>query len=164
MGCDEIFYAVESGCEFDWNAQTGEYLTTWKTYPSGEGARGMIDGHHHFPVKIGLVYQEVISAMNHQLPVLSGIGLRGMIEAICNDRAVPGGNLKEKIDALATSGLLAPAQAAILHSHRFLGNRSAHEVVAAKPKELVAALEIAETILKTIYVLPELSAEIGKAD
>jgi len=161
MGCDQIAYAIESTSELDsWDVQTGDSYSNWKTYPSGEGARGVIDGFQHFPPKIQVIYQEVIAAMNHQLPVLSGIGLRGMIEAICNDRGVPGGNLKDKIDGLASSGFLAPAQASILHSHRFLGNRAAHEILPAKPKELIAALVIAETILKTIYVLPALSDEI----
>jgi len=42
-----------------------------------------------------------------------------------------------------------------------MGNVAAHEIVAPKPTELVAALDIAETLLKTIYVLPEV-AEIMK--
>ena len=60
----------------------------------------------------------------------------------------------------AASGVLSAAQAAILHGHRFLGNIAAHEVVSPKLRELVAALEIAETVLRTIYVLPELSKQI----
>jgi hypothetical protein len=98
--------------------------------------------------------------MNAQLPVLAAIGLRALIEAICRERNIADGNLEKLIDGLATSGVLSTAQASILHGHRFLGNIAAHEVVSPKPRELVAALEIAETVLRTIYVLPELSKQI----
>ena len=63
-------------------------------------------------------------------------------------------------DSFIYYGVLSKAQADILHTHRFLGNIAAHEITAAKPRELVAALEIAENILRTIYVLPELSKQI----
>jgi len=116
--------------------------------------------HHHLPGKISSIYREVVGAMNAQLPVLSAIGLRALIEAICRERNVHGGNLENLIDGLATSGVLSAAQASILHGHRFLGNIAAHEVLSPKPRELVAALDIAETVLRTIYVLPELSKEI----
>jgi len=43
-----------------------------------------------------------------------------------------------------------------------MGNEAAHEMVAPKPEHLVAALDIAETLLKTIYVLPEMADKIKK--
>ena len=115
---------------------------------------------HHLPAKISAIYEEVIGAMNAQLPVLAAIGLRTLIEAICKERGIVDGNLEKLIDGLATSGVVSTAQASILHGHRFLGNTAAHEVVTPKPRELVAALEIAETVLRTIYILPELSKQI----
>lgn len=112
------------------------------------------------PIKVRVIYKEVIGAMNAQLPVLSGIGLRALIEAVCKDQGIAGDNLEKLIHGLATSGVLSRAQADILHTHRFLGNVAAHEVTSAQPRELVAALEIAENILRTIYVLPELSKRV----
>jgi hypothetical protein len=159
-GCDAITYAIEFSHQDDWNPNTGEIDSTWKTYPRASTARQAMNDDHHLPGKISSIYQEVIGAMNSQLPVLSAIGLRALIEAICRDRNIAGGNLQKLIDGLATSGVLSNAQATILHGHRFLGNVAAHEIVSPKPKELVAALEIAETLMRTIYVLPELSKHI----
>jgi hypothetical protein len=159
-GCDTFSYAIATTTEADWDPQTGECYVTWKNYPSGNGARTEMEDWHSFPPKLAAVYKEVVGAMNAQLPVLAGIGLRVLIEGICNEKGVPGKDLKEKIDGLASAGVMAADQAALLHSHRFLGNVAAHEITAARPKELVAALEIAETVLKTLYILPELSAEI----
>lgn len=98
--------------------------------------------------------------MNSSSPILSALGLRTLIEAICVNQKISGNNLEEQIEGLAKEGVLAPAQATILHSHRFLGNVAAHEILAPEPRELVAALEIAETVLRTIYFLPRLHRRI----
>ena len=159
-GCDSITYAIEEWSEDDWNPHTGEMEATWKTYPRSTTERQLMGDEDKLPSKIRLVYREIVGAMNAQLPVLAGIGLRALMEAICKDQSITGSNLEKLIDGLATNGVLSKAQADILHTHRFLGNVAAHEITAAKPRELVAALEIAENVLRTIYVLPELSKQI----
>ena len=159
-GCDSYCYAVAEWSEDDWNPHTGEMEYRWKTYPRSKGDRQLIDDVYELPQKIRVIYEEVIGAVNAQLPVLTAIGLRALIEAICRDRGVKARNLEKLIDGLSQNGILSPAQASILHSHRFLGNVAAHEIESAKPKELVAALEIAEAMLRTIYVLPGLSDQI----
>ena len=68
--------------------------------------------------------------------------------------------MEQLIDGLASGGVLSSAQAAILHSHRFMGNVAAHEIESANPPEIIAAMEIAEAMLRTIYVLPKLSKRI----
>jgi len=159
-GCDAYCYAVAEWTEEYFNNYTGEMEYKWKTYPFSKNARKPVDDANEFPYEVRLAYQEMISALNAQLPLLTAIGLRTVIEAVCVDQGVTGSNLEKKIDGLATSGVLSSAQASILHSHRFLGNIAAHEIVTANPRELIAALEIAEALLKTIYVLPGLSASI----
>ena len=44
-----------------------------------------------------------------------------------------------------------------------MGNEAAHEIVAPKAQDLIAALDIAETLLKTIYVLPNVAASIKRS-
>lgn len=159
-GCDAYTYAIESWGEDDWNPNTGEMDATWKTYPRSATERQTVVDFWDLPPTVNRIYLEVIGAMNAQLPVLAGIGLRALIESVCRERGIAASNLEKLIDGLAISGVLSKAQAEILHTHRFLGNVAAHEVVSAKPKELIAALEIAENVLKTIYVLPELSKQV----
>lgn len=160
LGCNAITYAAESYTEDDWDPETSTLNSSWKTYPKGAGERSAFDGESELPPKVRLIYNEVVSAINAQLPVLTGIGLRTLIEAICKDRDIKGKNLEERIDGLATAGVLATSQAAFLHGHRFLGNAAAHEVTAAQPEEISAALDIAENLLRTIYVLPALAARL----
>jgi hypothetical protein len=159
-GCDAYTYAVENWSEDDWDSFSGVNHSAWKTYPRSESQRKPIEGLDELPAKVKLVYKEVVAAVDAQLHVLAGIGLRALIEAICRDQEITGGNLETLIDGLATSGVLSKAQAEMLHAHRFLGNAAAHQVVSALPSELDAALEIAENILRTIYVLPKLLKQV----
>lgn len=159
-GCDSFTYAISNWSEEDWDPNTGNMGTTWRTYPRAATERQAIDDERELPSKIRIIYKEVIGSMNAQLPVLSAIGLRALIEAICRDQGVEARNLGLLIDGLAKKGVLSEAQARILHAHRFLGNVAAHDIVSAMPTELVAALEIAENVLKTIYILPKMATQI----
>lgn len=159
-GCDAFTYAIESSSEYDWDPNTGHTTSTWKTYPRGETERQLIEDIDELPSKVRQIYIEIIGSMNAQLPVLSGIGLRALIEAICREQKIPGRNLEKLIDGLATNGVLSEKHAKTLHAHRFLGNVAAHEIVSAQPRELVAAIIIAENILHTIYIIPNLSKKL----
>jgi hypothetical protein len=161
-GCNALTYAIETWSEDCWDPKTEELVrgTTWKTYPRGATERKPIDDKYDLPAKIRAIYHEVVGAINAQLPVLASIGLRAVIEAICNDQGIKGNDLGEKIDRLDSNGVLSKAQAEILHLHRFLGNVAAHEIISAKPQELVAAIEIAENMIRTIYINPILSKQI----
>lgn len=160
QGCDALSYAISRWTEDDWDPSTGESECSWETYPRGVAERRPMSEQHLLPGNVWRIYKEAVGAMNAQLPLLAGIGLRALIEAVCQAEGVTGGDLKERIDGLATKGVLSVAQADILHTHRFLGNVAAHEIVAAPPRELVAAMEIAENVLRTIYILPELSKQV----
>lgn len=152
-GCDSISFVHTHSCSEDFDPNTGDARPGVILYPDRASGRTPIQGDEHFPTRTRKIYSEVIKAMNSSSPLLAAIGLRALIESICLDQQAKGKVLKERIDALATLGLLSKRQADILHNHRFMGNIAAHEVESAPPQELVAALEIAETLLKTIYVL-----------
>ena len=159
-GCDNICYAISTTTEDDYFGGDESKDSAWKTYPSREGERQPIERTYTLPNKVRVLYEEVVEATNAELSILAAVGLRSLIEAICKDRGVTGGNLSELIDGLSVNGILSTSQAEILHSHRFLGNVAAHEVQRARREEILAALEIAENMLKTIYILSKLSDEI----
>jgi hypothetical protein len=138
----------------------GEQAYDEKLYPPRAAARERMGYAHDLPDPVKRIYGEVVNAMNAELALLSAIGLRTLIEAICHDQKAKGKNLERLIDSMAELGVLSKKQADILHSHRFLGNVAAHEITAPQPAELIAAIEIAETILKTLYVIPKLEKDI----
>jgi hypothetical protein len=105
------------------------------------------------PAKVGQIYDETIAAVNEELPILAGIGVRALVEAVCKHKRIKGGNLRDKIDGLAKVGLLGGTEAKILHRLRFLGNKAAHETKVPTSAELSAGLDIAEHLLTTVYLL-----------
>lgn len=158
-GCETVsFRKASSNTE---NVEpNGELAVEEALYPDPASQRRPIDGNQKFPATTRRVYLEVLKALSHGAPLLAAIGLRALIESICRERKTSKGDLAQRIDELVGQGLLSRRQADFLHTHRFLSNVAAHEIRAPDQQELLAALDIAETVLKTIYVLPGLAASI----
>ena len=141
-----------------------EYQETTETlYPNRTDGRQAISASIHFPQKVRQIYLETLKALNTDAPILAAIGLRALVEAICIDQTCLGRNLQEKINALVTIGALSKNQADFLHIHRFLGNEAAHEITPPPLDELVASLDILESLLKTIYELPVIAEGVRQS-
>jgi hypothetical protein len=162
LGCDDISFRQISSNSEDYDLEKDEYSETEHLYPDRISGRQPISDYEKFPEKTKAMYLETLKALNNKIPILAAIGLRAIVESICLEQKTKSKNLAEGIDELAKMGLISTKQAEFLHNHRFMGNEAAHEIVAPKPQYLVPALDIAETLLKTIYVLPSLSDKLKK--
>jgi hypothetical protein len=114
------------------------------------------------PYKVQEIYQEPYSAVVNRQRTLAGIGIRAMVEAVCQEEGAVGHNLEERIDDLVQKGKLAEEGAEILHGTRLLGNKAAHEVEALQSAQLDAAMRVAENLLETVYVLPSLAKHLPR--
>ena len=162
LGCDTISFRNVSTCSEDFDHQTGDPLETVLLYPDRTKRREPMPGYEGFPVTTKRIYLETLKALSNQTPILAALGLRAIVESICLEQKIKSKDLEEGIEELAVVGLLSLKQAEFLHNHRFMGNVADHEIVAPEPQHLVAALDIAETLLKTIYVLPGLADQLKK--
>ena len=162
-GCEEISFRQVGTSTEDIDPYTGNLLSSESLYPHSSSERKPIEGSHFFPGRTRRIYIEVLKALSHSAPVLAAIGLRALIESICLEQKTKSKTLSKAIDELASMGHLSYKQAAFLHEHRFMGNIAAHEIVPPRPEHLVAALDIAETILKTIYVLPGIAEGLRRS-
>jgi hypothetical protein len=159
-GCDEVSFRHTDQCTEDIDYETGALVLNETLYPNRTEGRIAIDGYEEFPARTRRIYQETLKALNQNAFVLAAIGLRAIIESVCVEQSTPGKNLEQRIGELSKSGVLSQKQADFLHAHRFIGNAAAHEMIAPKAVELIAALDIAETLLKTIYILPDVAAQL----
>lgn len=157
-------YVQVSAYEYDdqepeYNSRVFEDL-----YPSRVNGRQSLEAfYHYFPAKVLRVYQETLKAINNDSPVLSGIGLRALVETICKDNAAEGSDLFKKIESLVKQSVLTPKGSKILHKIRTLGNDAAHEVKPHNTKQLSLAMDVIEHILREIYILPkQVDAEFGE--
>jgi hypothetical protein len=121
-----------------------------------------LDHSYLLPYRINKVYEETRTALGNDQPVLAGIGIRAIVETVCIDKSAVGEDLKEKIDDLATKGVVTPEGAKFLHSLRFMGNEAAHEVRAHPEDDLMTALHVVEYLLKGAYILPRLAEKLPK--
>jgi hypothetical protein len=117
------------------------------------------------PLSVRKLHDETLSALRHGAPILVTAGLRATVEAICADKDVKGGNLKQRIQGLVEKGVLASDQVQFLHLHRLLGNDARHDFTPPSQAELTAALQILQNLPRTVYELPGLAAsvEAGRA-
>lgn len=123
--------------------------------PRREGVKGFGNDRFLLPGTIVRLYDETLSALNNSQPVLAGIGVRALLEAVCKERSALGDNLYSKIDNLVDQRLLTPNGAEFLHKIRSLGNAAAHEATPHTDSQLALAMSVVEHLLQDVYILPQ---------
>lgn len=156
QGCDTIsFRSVGSNSE-DTDVE-GEPIDQEDLYPSRIVGREGLANAHILPTDLERIYRETITALNNNQPVLCGIGIRAIIEAVSKEKKAKGRDLFAKIDSLVNAGVLTRDGADILHKLRVLGNKAAHEVKVHSAPELDLAIDVVEHLLNAVYILPVLA-------
>lgn len=110
------------------------------------------------PIEIRNVYLEVLNALQNEIYILSAAGIRAIIEGVCFNKKTPHKNLFKNIDWLQEKNHITADQAKALHTQRLLGNEAVHSLSKPSEFEFNAALDIVESILTSIYILPKRKA------
>ncbi|WP_294053267.1 DUF4145 domain-containing protein [Thiolapillus sp.] len=152
------------GCEtisFRKTHNNSEDLTHFiDIYPNPEDGRDAIDYDHLLPSNLQLIYNETIKSINFGQAVLTGMGIRAIVETVCKDinpnkdKNANRKDLCEKINYLVKQDILTKKEADILHKLRILGNEAAHEVKPHNNATLTLALDVIDHLLKGVYILP----------
>ena len=162
-GCKTISFCIESRCseDIDYDPYTDQQVlgTQHTLYPSRISGRPQFSGIHDLPTGVYRIYAETHECLCSEKPILTGVGIRAILEAVCTEKATTG-KLYKQIDQLYTRGLISKDSVDFLHNLRFLGNKAAHETKAHSPAELNAAFDIVENLLQTVYILPKVAAKI----
>lgn len=155
-GCDNIQFRTTYEDEYmrDYDEIKGPIYYQDKDYfPKNLLKHNSINYAHEIPDKIRIVYFETVEALKNKIYLLAGVGLRAVIEAICLEQNIPGRNLEIKINKLVQNNLITKKDASRLHSIRFLGNDSVHEMAVPNEQKLRIALDIIENLLKNLYLI-----------
>ncbi|EKT4549510.1 DUF4145 domain-containing protein [Flavobacterium psychrophilum] len=154
-GCDNLqFRSVYS--DENMFSSYDEYERSYeenKYYPLSISGHKTIDNYYYIPDKIRVVYLETLEAIKSNCYLLSGVGLRAIIEAIALEQNITGRNLEQKINNLLRNKFITEKDAHRLHSIRFLGNDSVHEMEVPKESKIRIALSIAEHLLNNLYLI-----------
>lgn len=136
--------------------------TTDEVFPDPEQGREPIKDDYLLPKQLRQIYHETLRAIDAKQLILTGIGIRAVVETVCAERDAKGANLAEKIDDLAKQGVLTPEGARLLHKLRVIGNKAAHEVKPHDPRELSLAMDVINHLVLGVYVLPKHADETFK--
>ena len=156
VGCDLVsFRTIATNSEdFEYEVDGRYPYETVKFYPGRSTGLKGID-RNFVPYRIAQLYQEAKTAVENDLSIIGGIGVRAILDAVCKEVNAAGENLYQQIDDLHKKSLITKEGAAALHKIRLLGNKAAHEAEAHSRDQLLLALEIVEYILTGTYVMPE---------
>ncbi|TCD03204.1 DUF4145 domain-containing protein [Pedobacter psychroterrae] len=161
-GCNNVSFRKEvidhESMEYD--PDSGSYFpqTDVSYFPKAlEGHRNELET-HYIPDNIIAVYQDTIKAFTSEAYLLTGVGFRAIIEAICIDQKIrikDFEDLKQQIDKMYQKKLITLKEASRLHTIRFLGNDSIHAMVVPKKEDLHVVLHIIENLLNNLYVIDQ---------
>ncbi len=156
-GCENISMRhelVEIYITFDKNDDDEtETDTTVKIFPPQIYYHKPIEQLNLLPKIIRTVYEQTILALKGESNLLSAVGFRAVIEAICIVENIKGNNLEQKINNLAKNRLITEKESERLHSIRFLGNDSVHEMEIPNENKLGMVRDIIEHLLNNLYIL-----------
>lgn len=157
-GCKTVSFCQEASSSEDVGySEDGEceYFTTQKVYPGRVSGRPLLGDYYRLPHGVANIYKQSHEAICNKQSILAGIGLRAIVEAVCEEKSASGPNLLKRIEDLVTKGVITQSGADILHTIRLLGNASAHKVQANTEEELTTALEVVEHLLSGVYLIPQ---------
>jgi len=131
-------------------------------YPQYDPSHVDLDDVYIVPKLVRDIYQESVTAVRADALTLAGLGLRGTIEAVCNEKQIKGSTLESRITKMATTGVISKSDADRLHAIRFLGNDAAHDIKKPDKDQISVALKIINHLIQSVYIL-KIEAE-GKLD
>lgn len=107
------------------------------------------------PTNLKFVYREVIDGYNIGQRILCAVGLRALVEGVCNHLGIDVKPLNAKITNLQTIGYLGKDLSESLRTHKFLGDKAIHEFATPEKEELRYAIELIEIMLESIFNVPD---------
>lgn len=153
IGFRKVFHDVESA--YPISDKEWEVPQDINIFPRAVQGHRKLQHIYHLPSVVRKIYKEVLLAIQEEAHILAGLGLRGTVEAVCNDLSISGRSLETRISKLATAGFISKSDAERLHAIRFMGNDAAHEIKPPPKNSLSVALQIVEHMLASVYILPK---------
>ena len=142
-GDDEMYYTTDNGQEYYYNTTV---------FPPILKDGTEIKDIYFLPGSIQTIYKETLNAFKAGCYILTAGGFRAIIEALCNNLLIKEANLSVRINLLNETGYLTLSESKRLHSIRFLGNDSLHEMAVPKKEQLLVVLEIINHLLENLYI------------
>lgn len=156
-GCDTVKYSATH-----WDSQDidvdddGEYyqIKNPKFYPAAQTKKLGPDYFLNIPLKIYDVLSEVLHSQSNNDNILATMGLRILLELLCNSAKCKTKSLIAKINELETNGLIDAEEKELFHKIRTFGNKGAHAGDAMTADQIASGVDICVDLLDKLFVIP----------
>jgi len=168
LGCEEISFRHIGFFSEDYGPD-GDLEEKLNIYPPRTENSLTAKAYYSASPLIRALYKQVIDTYNIQCWTLCAIGIRAIIEGICQEQGVKSGTILDslkgttrvskgldgKIAGLHEKGILSLKHSKLLHELRFLGNDAAHELIQPSASELILAIDVLEHTIENVYELDD---------
>ena len=156
LGCESFSFRRTHANTEDFSFDDGDKILneTVEVYPPRAVGRQKLDGSGLLPSRIRDIYDETYKAVCSELPILSAVGIRALVEAVCREENAQGRTLETQIDDLVNKRVLGRSGADVLHKLRIMGNKSVHEMKRHDIRTLGTAFDVVENLLREVYIFP----------
>ena len=113
------------------------------------------------PQEIYLTYEEVFLALNNKMPLLTGLGLRTLLEQIIKYFG-KSDDLGGILNQFESGGFVSTKQRELLDNICYLGNDATHRADFKSRKELILYLKVLENLIHQLFVYYKLENEVSK--
>jgi len=167
LNCESISYQTKSHDSYDVDPvgydQSEDMIYQvnylYKTFPlRDEETAFSKEFEKILPEEIYSTYEEVIVALNNKMPLLTGLGLRTLLEQIVKYFG-HSDDLGEILNKFEHEGFISTKQRGLLDDIRYLGNDAAHRADSKTRKELVLHLKVLENLIQQLFVYYNLDQE-----
>jgi len=113
------------------------------------------------PAKIHEMLLEVRYALQKELSALPSMGLRSVIDMVCNNQVGDIGSFAEKLHNLEEKRVITPKKKKIIETALEVGHASIHRAHFPTAKNLQVVMDIVDHLLEELYVLDKTSESLG---
>lgn len=119
----------------------------------------------NIPVELDLpdLLTEIYSALHANNRRLATMGARALLDMVITDKVKDVGRFDQKLDALEKGAFISKKQREFLEAALEAGNAASHRGHCPTAKQLDQVMDIVESILQQIYVLPNAASELKKS-
>jgi hypothetical protein len=103
------------------------------------------------------LFKEVYSGLQHDLQALPAMGLRAIIDGVCNDLVGDKGGFAKKLQLLVAYNYITTRKKEIIENVVEVGHASTHRGHFPAPKDLAKVLEIVEHVVYEFFVMERVS-------
>jgi hypothetical protein len=115
------------------------------------------------PYHLRVVLDEVYRSLDANTRSLPMVGARTLVDMLMVEKVGDVGTFKEKLKKLVTAGFVSASNQEVLEAALDAGNAAAHRGHRPKASEVSAVMDIVESLLQAVYVLPDMAQSLKKA-